>query len=202
MLLLSLWLRRDDLENICTLLFRFLGYGFRLAMSNVGWLVTQKFVILLPDPIGVSPSWSLRGGTRVSSGLIARQIRSWRRASRQGLPCSCLFFKTHQIGLLLCFCAEPQTSREVDQGREAGLTRQCNGRLCVRLYSFWFTIFYHKTTVAGDAAAAGGAGGALRCGASLVTVDVMTGHICSVSFCFCVPTERDKYVWLQSRRRP
>ena len=69
----ELWLR-DDLENIYALLFRFLGYGFRLAMSNVGWLVTQKFVILVPDPIGVSPSWSLRGGTRVSSGLIARQI--------------------------------------------------------------------------------------------------------------------------------
>ena len=69
----ELWLR-DDLENIYALLFRFLGYGFGLAMSNVGWHVTQKFVILVPDPIGVSPSWSLRVGTRVSSGLIARQI--------------------------------------------------------------------------------------------------------------------------------
>ena len=29
-------------------------YGFGLAMSNVGWLVTQKFVILVPDPICVS----------------------------------------------------------------------------------------------------------------------------------------------------
>ena len=57
--------------------------------------------------------------------------------------------------------------------------------------------------MAGDAAAAGGAGGALRAGASLVTVDVLTGHICLVSFCLYVPTERDKYVWLvQSRRRP
>ena len=28
-------------------------------------------------------------------------------------------------------------------------------------------------------------------------------HICSISFCRCVPTERDKYVWLvQSRNRP
>ena len=28
-------------------------------------------------------------------------------------------------------------------------------------------------------------------------------HICSISFCLCVPTERDKYVWLvQSLRRP
>ena len=41
----EIWLR-DDLENIYALLFRFLRYGFRLAMSNVGWLTTQKFVIL------------------------------------------------------------------------------------------------------------------------------------------------------------
>ena len=32
---------RDDLEEVNALLFRFLGYGFRLAMSNVGWLVTE-----------------------------------------------------------------------------------------------------------------------------------------------------------------
>ena len=71
---------------------------------------------------------------------------------------------------------------------------------------FWFSFVFHKTTVAGGAAVAGGAGGAgeaLRAGASLVTVDVLTGHICSVSLCLYVPTERDKYVWLvQSRRRP
>ena len=88
----------------------------------------------------------------------------------------------------------------MDQDREVELTRQRNGRLCVRLYSFRFT-FFHKTT--GDDAAAGGAGGALRAGASLVTVDVLTGHICSAPFCLYVPTERDKCVWLvQSRRRP
>ena len=33
--LAELWLR-DDPEDICALLFRFLGFGFRLAMSNVG----------------------------------------------------------------------------------------------------------------------------------------------------------------------
>ena len=123
------------------------------------------------------------------------RLRSCRRASRQGQRCSCLFFKTHQIGLVLCFCAEPQTSREVDQDREVGLTRQCNGRLCVRLYSFWFTFFITRRR--------------WRVMPRLPeepeehTVDVLTGHICSVSFCLCVPTERDKYVWLvQSRRRP
>ena len=46
---------RDDLANIYALLFRFLGYGFRLAMSNVGWLATQQFVILVPDPILFAP---------------------------------------------------------------------------------------------------------------------------------------------------
>ena len=46
---------RDDLENIYALLFRFLGNGFWLAMSNVGWLATQKFVILVPDPIVFAP---------------------------------------------------------------------------------------------------------------------------------------------------
>ena len=51
---LRVWLR-DDLEEVYALLLRFLGYGFRLAMSNVGWLVTQKFVILVPDPIGFAP---------------------------------------------------------------------------------------------------------------------------------------------------
>ena len=56
----ELWLR-DDLEEVYALLFRFLGYGFRLAMSNVGWLVTQKFVILVPDPIGFAPWWVLLG---------------------------------------------------------------------------------------------------------------------------------------------
>ena len=52
--LAELWLR-DDLENIYALLFRFLGFGFWLAMSNVGWHVTQKFVILVPDPIAFAP---------------------------------------------------------------------------------------------------------------------------------------------------
>ena len=50
----ELWLR-DDLEEVYALLSRFLGFGFRLAMSNVGWHVTQKFVILVPDPIGFAP---------------------------------------------------------------------------------------------------------------------------------------------------
>ena len=54
----ELWLR-DNLEEVYALLFPFLGHGFRLAMSSsVGWLVTQKFVILVPDPTGFAP-WSV-----------------------------------------------------------------------------------------------------------------------------------------------
>ena len=56
----EIWLR-DDLEEIYALLFRYFGYGFQLAMSNVGWFVTQKFVILVPDPIGFAP-WSVLFG--------------------------------------------------------------------------------------------------------------------------------------------
>ena len=82
-------------------------------MSNVGWLVSQKFVILVPDPIGVSPSWSLRGGTRVSSGLIARQIEELEDSFAAGPALrSCLFFKTHQIGLLYELLCRPRRRTE------------------------------------------------------------------------------------------
>ena len=50
----ELWLR-NDLEEVYALLFQFLGFGFRLVMSNVGWHVPQKFVTLVPDPIGFAP---------------------------------------------------------------------------------------------------------------------------------------------------
>ena len=53
----ELWLR-DDLEEVYALPFWFLGNGFRLALCSVGWLVTQKFVILVPDPIVYAP-WSV-----------------------------------------------------------------------------------------------------------------------------------------------
>ena len=72
----ELWLR-DDLENIYALLFRFLGFGFRLAMSNAGLHVTQKFAILVPDPIAFAqwPVASLvtvvnKTDHRLSSGYV------------------------------------------------------------------------------------------------------------------------------------
>ena len=177
----ELWLR-DDLEEVYALLFRFLGFGFRLAMSNVGWHVTQQFVILVPDPIAFAPrpalldegepcdicqytsfrprvcscvtlpsqvhrrqkqvsdsvstkskkSTAKRGslcdprkshktvtyhGLRVMEPVchqasLRGRFRSWMRASRQGQPCSCLFFKTHQIGLLMCFCVQSRRRPE------------------------------------------------------------------------------------------
>ena len=61
----EIWLR-GDLENIYALLFRFFGYSFWVAMSNVGWLTTQMFVILVLDPIVYAPfvfaPWSVLHG--------------------------------------------------------------------------------------------------------------------------------------------
>ena len=60
---------RDDLENVCMLLFRFVGNGFQLALCNVGWLATRESVVLVPDPIVFAP-WSvlLDGGEPCDSG--------------------------------------------------------------------------------------------------------------------------------------
>ena len=44
-----------EIIGILTLLFRFLGYGFRLAMCSVNWMEAQEFAILVPDPIAFAP---------------------------------------------------------------------------------------------------------------------------------------------------
>ena len=49
---------RDALEGINMLLFRFVGNGFQLALWSVGRLATQKFFVLVPDPIVFAP-WSV-----------------------------------------------------------------------------------------------------------------------------------------------
>ena len=49
---------RDDLGNICMLLFRFVGNGFQLALCNVGCLATQESVIVVPETIVFAP-WSV-----------------------------------------------------------------------------------------------------------------------------------------------
>ena len=61
--------------------------------------------------------WSLRGGTRVHHALLRGRWRNWRRASRQGQPCSCHCFKTHQIGLL---CAFVQSRRRPEKWTRTG----------------------------------------------------------------------------------
>ena len=106
---------------------------------------------------------------------------------------------------LASFCALVQSRRRPEKWTRTGKwdSRRSVTVDFVCVCTLFGLHFFRKTTVAGDAAVAGGAGGALGAGASLVTVDVLTGHICSVSSCLYVPTERDKYVWLvQSRRRP
>ena len=98
----------------------------------------------------------------------------------------------------MSFCADPADVQRSGPGPGSGTHSVTVDFVCIcTLFGFHF---FHKMTVAGDAAAAGRAGGALRAGASLVTVDVLTGHICSVSFCPYVPTERDKYVCLVQSR--
>ena len=46
--------------------------------------------------------------------------RRWRRASRQGQPCSCLFFKTHQIGLSCAFLQSQRRPEKWTRTRKAG----------------------------------------------------------------------------------
>ena len=129
------------------------------------------------------------------------------RASRQGQPCSCLFFKTHQIGLLLCFSVQSRKRPETwTRTRKAVSRRSVTvDFLCVcTLFGFHLFFTRRRWRVVPPLPEEPEEPEKLFVpGASLVTVDVLTGHICSVSLCLYVPTERDKYVWLvQSRRHP
>ena len=69
------WLR-DDLEEVYALLFRFLGYGFRLA---TGWLVTQKFVI---------PSASRRGRCCSTQASLVTVVNKTHHHLPSGHVCS------------------------------------------------------------------------------------------------------------------
>ena len=44
-----------EIIGILTVLFRFLGYGVRLAMCSVNWMEAREFAILVPDPIAFAP---------------------------------------------------------------------------------------------------------------------------------------------------
>ena len=44
-----------EIIGILTVLFRFLGYGFRLAMCSVNWMEAREFAILVHDPIAFAP---------------------------------------------------------------------------------------------------------------------------------------------------
>ena len=90
--------------------------------------------------------------------------------------------------------------RQKSRGKRGSLCARRRSRKTVTCHCFCVVEpVYIRPCCAAD----GGTGGELRGRASLVTVGAVTGHICSISFCLYVPTERDKYVWLvQSRRRP
>ena len=44
-----------EIVGILTVLFRFFGYGLRLAMCSVNWTESREFAILVPDPIAFAP---------------------------------------------------------------------------------------------------------------------------------------------------
>ena len=73
----SLWLR-DDLEEVYALFFRFLGFGFQLALCNVGWLAEVRH--------SGARSHRLRSETSA-----ARPRRALRHLSIHFFPASCLF---------------------------------------------------------------------------------------------------------------
>ena len=75
-------------------------------------LVTKKFVILVPDPVGVSSSWSLRGGARVTSGLTARQIEELEKrfATGSALQLSLFQERADWLPCALCRAADVQRS--------------------------------------------------------------------------------------------
>ena len=79
------------------------------------------------EPVYIRPCWAADGGTR-------GELRG-----RASLVAVDVFDRTHLLDLFLSLCADgarqvrlacakPQTSREVDQDPEGGLTRQCNTR--------------------------------------------------------------------------
>ena len=91
------------------LLFRFLGNGFRLALCNVGWLVTQKFVI-------VYAPWSMDAaryrGTR-STWVTAFPRTNCRTTTAAALRATA----TATLSLRVCLCfSSPPLSQDDDGG--------------------------------------------------------------------------------------
>ena len=54
--------------------------------------------------------WSSRGGTGVSSGLVARQMEELEESFAAGPALQLSLFQDTSDWPLMCFCAEPQTS--------------------------------------------------------------------------------------------
>ena len=234
----ELWLR-DDLENIFALLFRFLGFGFRLARdaevrhsgARSHRLPPRPALLDEGEPCDICQYTSFRplfAGLFVTprnkddmgDGVPTDQL------SHNHCDCTDSHCKCH-IVLRVCLCfllshllsqghrRQKQLSDFVKKKKYWTLPKSCGsqvsepeerkksrgkrGSLCARRRSRK-TVTCHGLRVVEPVyirphcAADGGTGGELRGRAILVTVDVLTGHICSVSLCLYVPTERDKYV--------
>ena len=85
--------------GIPKVLFRYVGNGTRLALTNMDWLNTQKAVILVPDPIAFAPGQALK-------------LSSY-KTHRHQFPFARAF-----LGQALCHLSRQDTSRGVpSQGR-------------------------------------------------------------------------------------
>ena len=81
---------RDELENICMLLFGFVGNGFQLALCNVSWLATgsPSFPCPIPSSSRRGPCCSTEASvvTAVKTRHTRPQARvSWVKRPRTGL---------------------------------------------------------------------------------------------------------------------
>ena len=201
-------------------------------MSNVGWLVTQKFVILVPDPIAFAPRPALLDPGEPCE--ICQYTSFW-------LPFAGLFVTprnkddtgdgvpTDQLSHNHCDCTDShcnshivtsyvfvlvlhsdhksiggRSSSATSSRRRARRARPREARFVTlanltRQSRAMVFAWWNRCIISPHCAADSGAGGELHGRASLVTVDVLTRHICSVSLCLCVPMERAKYVWLVAK---
>ena len=100
----------------------------QLQLSRRRWLhdCTASYVR------GVSPSWSLRGGTRVSSGLIARQIEELEESFAAGLALQLFPFQDTSDWPPLSSCAFVQSRRRPEKSTR---TRKWDSRCSVRVDS-------------------------------------------------------------------
>ena len=103
----EIWLK-DDLENIYAVLFRFLGYGFWLVVSNVGWLATPsssrrgRLLLDRGEPCDICQHSSY-----LATLCVGFFVDEHRRHWAHGIPTdqlSCTTTATVTLSLRACMC--------------------------------------------------------------------------------------------------